>query len=67
MGGWQLVKGLSPDPFSPKCSFSLPTRVGEASTAGQSCFREGSGPQGWQPGCPEPTFSGAPALAPCLD
>ena len=29
MGGWLLVKGLSPDPFIPKFSFSLPIRVGE--------------------------------------
>lgn len=44
MEGWQLVKGLSPDPFSPKYSFSLPTRVGEGQHRGSELFQGGVQP-----------------------
>lgn len=67
-GGLAACERPQPRPFHPQVFLLTPhPRWGGTALVGQSCSHgEGSGPQYWQTGCSEPTFSGAPALAQCL-
>lgn len=60
-GGLAACERPQHRPFRPQVFLLTPhPRGGGTALVGQSCSHgEGSGPQGWQTGCSEPTFSGA--------